>query len=168
MSDDNTNKMLPDPQFEELGWQGWSDFKKELVSIFRDYKEYGDIVLEKKLGESIEIYRLAFESERFVDSIYEIWKERYQYVVKSLSDWISRYDVLGDKYISPDILMIAKEKNFSLSADLYDYIERIVKQHGADNVVILKENNVYKFSLKRKDGFYYEIKLVKLDVIEVE
>ena len=44
MSDDNTNKMLPDPQFEELGWQGWSDFKKELVSIFRDYKEYGDIV----------------------------------------------------------------------------------------------------------------------------
>ena len=168
MSDNNINKMPPDPQFEKLGWQGWHYFKEKLVSIFRDYKEYGDIVLEKKLGESIEIYRPAFESERFVDAIFEIWKERYQYVVKSLSDWISRYDILGNKYLSPDIFMIAKEQNFSLSPDLYDYIVRIVKKHGADKVVVLKENNVYKFSLERRDDEYYEIKLVKLDVIEVE
>ena len=167
---DNTNKMLADPKFEELGWQGWRPFKDKFVSIYRDYKDYGDIVLEKKLGESMEVYRHAFESENFIETMFEIWSERYHYVIKDLSELISLYEQgsLKNTYLTIESSNAGKEQSFSISTELYDYIERTAEKHGVDKLVVLKEKNVYKFYLKRVDGFHYKIKLEKLDAIEIE
>ena len=55
-----------------------------------------------------------------------------------------------------------------LEEKLFKDIERTAEKHGVDKLVVLKEKNVYKFYLKRVDGFHYKIKLEKLDAIEIE
>lgn len=169
---DNVNKMPPDPQFEKLGWQGWRYFKEKLYSIYRDYKEYGDIVLEKKLGESIEIYRAAFESKIFENAIYEIWKERYHYVADTLDDIIlfyEKYDKNGffkNNYLLTEKSEAGSEATFSLSEELYEYIVHEALKDYEKQILVLKEGKLYKITLGPKE-YKYNIKMGEVKVIKL-
>lgn len=87
----DNNKIL-DPEFESLGLRGWHDFRKVFRDIMTDYSKYGDIVLEKQLGKSIEIYKDAFTSPNFINEIRKIWRERYHYVANNFDELITLYE----------------------------------------------------------------------------
>ena len=173
---DNSNNKKPDPQFEELGWQGWQDFKLKFEEIKKDYDQYGDIVLEKRLGESINIYKDAFASEIFIHEIYEIWKERYQYVANTLGEMISFFEKYYKngfngffKSLFPETSTIGKGSNFSLSEKLYNYIVQEARKNYEKTILVLKGSDLYKFSLEENEGYYrYKIKMARVQIIKID
>lgn len=179
---DNNNK-IPDPQFEELGWRGWPDFKSKFEEIRRDYDQYGEIVLEKKLGESKDIYRDAFVNNTdfvFIKEIYKIWRERYHYVADTLADIISFYEkykstgFFKNNFLCSEELQIAKEATFSLTQELYDYIVREAKKvYALEKSIFVLEggSNLYKFTLHITDGpvsWKYDIKMEKVNIVKID
>lgn len=176
---DNVNKMLPDPQFEKLGWQGWNYFKSAFEEIKKDYDKYGDVVLEKCLGESIDIYKDAFSSEKdFIGEIRKIWKERYHYVADTLDDIISLYEkhyengFFRNDFLGPDAFLgSGNDKTFALTASLYYYIEKKALEHYEKRILVIKGSNLYKFTLEETNGgggYNHIIKMEKIKVIKLD
>ena len=178
MTDNRNNKMPPDPQFEELGWRGWLYFKQTFEEIKQHYDQYGDIVLKKRLGESIAIYKDAFSSENdFIGEIRKIWEERYHCVASTFEELISFYKTNRCAYFLPDTDKTnfgGEEKGaaraFAISMDLYSLIMSKYRAYNKDGVLLLvKDNEVYEMT---RDGSanttYYRIKIRNIKAITID
>ena len=179
---DNSNKMPPDPQFEKLGLKGWRCFRETLLAIKKHYNLYGDIVLEKQLGESIDIYKDAFKSANFEDAIRKIWEERYHYIAGTLAELISLYEKAFEEGIEWDYLLPestsykdgetrGNDKTFSLSKKLYVDIVSIAYENDKKFIVV-KDNNAYELSFtdnpRNSSDTFNKINMKKINVIAVE
>lgn len=177
---DSSNNIIPDLWFEELGWKGWDEFKARFEEIKKDYDEYGDIVLEKKLGESKDIYKDAFSKKDdldFIREIYEIWKDRYHHVAKTFDDIISYYEEYYKKgffiknSLESEYLKSGKDSNISLQDAFYHQIVKEASQTYEKTVLVLKGSNLYEFVLENKGigGEYkYDIKMKKRHIIKID
>lgn len=170
---------IPDPEFEKTGFRGWHCFKRAFEDIKQDYDLYGDIVLEKRLGKSIEIYKAAFTSENFFKAIRDIWEKRYHYVIAGLDELITWYERAKENKICWEDLLPESNSSlkagetkgmdqvFALSAVLYNCI---LKNANDDRLVLLHGKKVYELTVKEKveRESYRRIRVKKIDVIEVE
>lgn len=170
---------IPDPEFKSLGLQGWHDFKKEFIDIKMDYNKYGDIVLEKRLGNSIEIYKEAFTSESFIHEIRKIWTERYHYVADNfdklitLYEWANKEDIIWDaRGLLPNLCphnpgeTDGRDQIFALSEELYCSIVQKFRKI----LFVLKGTKLYQLTLyKRSDtDWFYRTRIEEVDFIEVK
>ena len=141
----------------------------------RDYDLYGDIVLEKRLGESIDIYKEAFTSEDFLGEIRKIWRERYHYVASTYKELITLYEMSIEKGLTfKDILPETKEyayqgetrgteQTFAVSLELYRLLSR-------SSDFLLNGENVYQISFRTEkvNCTYYGFEMRKIDIIRVK
>ena len=175
------NNKVPDPEFESIGLQSdWHYFIEVFRDIKKDYSKYGDIVLEKRLGNSIDIYKDAFTSEDFLKAIRNIWKERYHYVANNfdelitLYEWANKENIFWDgEGLLPDLFphkpgeTDGRDQVFSLARELYYSIVEKFR----DRVFVLKGTKLYELTLnKRKDtDSFYRIKIEEVvDFIEIK
>ena len=177
----DSNK-IPDPEFERLGLKGWKRFKEEFVDIRKDYRWYGEIALQLRLGKSIEIYKDAFFCMDFLEALHKIWTDRYHYVVNNFEELILFYEGDYKQYIPWDCLLedagpcnsdVPRGKDFviALSRPFFNSIVEDAKKSN-NKLLLLKGNKAYELTVKEKEHYtdsllFNKIEMKKVDVIEV-
>ena len=165
-------------KLETAAWKGFQDFWKEISEIWKVYKRYGDIVLEKDLEEGDEKFKKLFTESgndvyTFAEKVFDHWKKEYHFVANNyeeminlVSDYKQRKNEKGHLSLLPEDGTYREkevkgyEQTYSIRKSLYDEIVAKTKAADSRQIILINKEKESVFVVRisvRTTGSYDEI-----------
>lgn len=161
--------MNPLTYIEKHAICGFDSFSSSMFEIWKAYKRYGEIVLEKDLEEGDEKFKPIFTQSKDDDSLFfenvkKYWQENYHFVVSSYEELFKIFLEHRQRENAAIYLELLPEtgdyrveeikgwnKMYSVQKDFYDKVSDDINASKGKNLIIVNHNKEKIFFIKISD-----------------